>query len=226
MVALALSGSGMKLNVYVDAFNLYYGSLLNTSYKWLNLLAFSQASFPGHQINRIRYFTARVKARPHDPDQPMRQETYFRALRTLPNLTIHQGSYLEKPVRMALFPVPLSGPKTVQVIKSEEKGSDVNIATYLLVDGFENDYEGAVVISNDSDLAEPIRLVRTKLRRRVFILHPCSRPGRSPSIELRRAAGLRSGVPSLVVAPALLAAHQFPPTLRDAIGTFHKPSTW
>jgi hypothetical protein len=216
----------MKLNIYVDAFNLYYGSLFGTAYKWLNLLSFTEASFPGHLINRLRYFTARVKARPHDPDQPMRQETYFRALRTLPNLTIHQGHYLEKPVRMPLFPVPASGPRTVLVSKSEEKGSDVNIATYLLVDGFENDYEGAVVISNDSDLAEPIRLVRTKLRRKVFVLHPCSRGSRSPSIELRKAAGLRSGAPALVVNPALLAAHQFAPTLRDATGTFHKPATW
>jgi len=223
---LLLFGPSMKLSVYVDAFNLYYGSLFGTAYKWLNLLDFVQASFPGHQINRIRYFTARVKARPHDPEQPMRQETYFRALRTLPNLTIHQGHYLEKPVRMPLFPVPASGAQIVQVLKSEEKGSDVNIATYLLVDGFENEYEGAVVVSNDSDLAEPIRLVRTKLRRRIFVLHPCSRGSRSPSIELRKAVGLRSGAPALVVNPALLAAHQFPPTLTDATGVFHKPAKW
>jgi uncharacterized LabA/DUF88 family protein len=226
MVALAFFWADMKLNVYVDAFNLYYGSLFGTAYKWLNLLDFAQATFPGHQINRIRYLTARVRARPHDPDQPTRQETYFRALRTLPNLTIHQGHYLEKPVRMALFPVPTSGARIVQVLKSEEKGSDVNIATYLLMDAFENDYEGAVVVSNDSDLAEPIRLVRTKLRRRVFVLHPCSRGSRSPSIELRKAVGLRSGVPALVVNPVLLAAHQFAPTLTDATGAFHKPTRW
>ena len=216
----------MKLNVYVDAFNLYYGCLMGTSFKWLDLLALSQASFPAHQINRIRYFTARVNARPHDPDQPVRQDTYFRALRTLPNLTIHEGHYLEKPVRMPLFPVPATGSKTVQVLKSEEKGSDVNIATYLLVDAFDNDYEGAVIVSNDSDLAEPIRLVRTKFHRKVFVLHPCSRSGRFPSFELRIAAGLRSGKKSLIVQPALLSASQFPASLTDAVGTFTKPAGW
>ncbi len=98
-----------KLNVYVDGFNLYYGSLYRTSFKWLNLHAFCQATFPagGNQINRIRYFTARVKARPNDPDQPVRQDTFFRAQRTLPNLHIHEGSYIEKPVTwLPLHPIP------------------------------------------------------------------------------------------------------------------------
>jgi hypothetical protein len=54
MGALAFWPSSMKLNIYVDAFNLYYGSLFGSAYKWLNLLSFTEASFPGHQINRLR----------------------------------------------------------------------------------------------------------------------------------------------------------------------------
>ncbi|WP_422932250.1 NYN domain-containing protein [Singulisphaera sp. PoT] len=218
----------MKLNVYVDGFNLYYGSLYRTNFKWLNQLAFCQATFPSDHINRIRYFTARVKERPNDPDQPVRQATLFRALRTLPNLKIHEGSYIEKPVTLPEHPIPAppAKPKFVTVVRSEEKGSDVNLATYLLMDAFKDDFEAAVVISNDSDLAEPIRLVRTEFRKRIIILFPCSRPGRSPSIELRRASGLRSGKPALVVDPALLAASQFPTTLTDANGTFTKPASW
>ena len=46
----------------------------------------------------------------------------------------------------------------IEVIKTEEKGSDVNLATHLLYDGFRNDYDIAVVISNDSDLLEPIKI--------------------------------------------------------------------
>lgn len=218
----------MKLNVYVDGFNLYYGSLYQTGYKWLNLHAFCQATFPADQINRIRYFTARVKARPNDPDQPVRQDTLFRALRTLPNLTIHEGSYIEKPVTLPQHPIPAppGRPTFVTVVRSEEKGSDVNLATHLLIDAFDDDFEGAVVISNDSDLTEPIRQVRSKFKKRVMILFPCSRSGRSPSIELRKAIGLRSGKRPLIVQPSLLAANQFPPTLTDAAGTFHKPAGW
>src|SRR5947208_16760199 len=50
--------------------------------------------------------------------------------------------------------------RTVEVIRTEEKGSDVNLATMLLVDSFAEEFELAVVISNDSDLAMPIEVVR------------------------------------------------------------------
>lgn len=218
----------MKLNVYVDGFNLYYGSLFCTGFKWLNLHGFCQATFPADHIHRIRYFTARVKARPNDPDQPVRQDTFFRALRTLPNLHIHEGSYIEKPVTLPQHPIPAppAKPTFVTVVRSEEKGSDVNLATFLLLDAFDDDFEAAVVISNDSDLAEPIRQVRAKFKKRIIVLFPCSRPGRSPSVELRIASGLRGGKRPLIVDPALLAANQFPASLTDVNGTFTKPASW
>jgi hypothetical protein len=218
----------MKINVYIDAFNLYYGCLLGTSHKWLDVHALCQTSFPADQIHRIRYFTARIPANPYDPDKPVRQDTYFRALRTIPILSIHEGHYIKKPVLMPLHPMPLppTPPTMVKVVKSEEKGSDVNLATYLLVDAFDNEFEGAVVITNDSDLAEPIRLGRTRFHHRISILYPCSRPGRGPSIGLRKAMGLRAGNPPLIIQNPLLAASQFPSALTDATGTFHKPVTW
>ena len=213
----------MRTNVYIDGFNLYFGCLKGTSHKWLDLDAFCQASFPPprNQINRIRYFTAHVNARPNDPQQPLRQQTFLRALRTIPHLSVHLGSYLEKPTRMPLHPPPAIGPKTVEVMKSEEKGSDVNLACYLLVDAFDGDYDAAVVISNDSDLAEPIRLVRRKFSKPVIVLHPCG-PGRKPSYELQKVASK-----SMKLDTSLLPACQFPATLTDAAGrTIHKPTSW
>ena len=124
------------------------------------------------------------------------------------------------------IPAPPTLPQMVKVVKLEEKGSDVNLASYLLLDAFDGEYEGAVVVSNDSDLAEPIRLVRTRFKRRMIVLHPCSRPGRQPSIELRKAAALRAGKPALVVQEVLLSASQFPPIMTDAHGTFTKPIGW
>src|SRR4051812_37222606 len=129
----------MRTNVYIDAFNLYYGCLKGSSSKWLDPLKFCQTALPKNQIHRIRYFTAHIKARPDDPQQPDRQQAYLRALQTLPNLSIHHGRYLENKVRMRLAePLP-DGTTQVQVLKSEEKGSDVNLATYLLVDAFDAD---------------------------------------------------------------------------------------
>jgi hypothetical protein len=94
------------------------------------------------------------------------------------------------------------------------------IATYLLVDAFDKEYETAVIVTNDSDLAEPIRLVRQKFKKKVLVLHPC-RPGRRPSYELRNVA-----TKSLLVDTSLLPTCQLPGMLTDAHGTVHKPATW
>jgi hypothetical protein len=47
-----------------------------------------------------------------------------------------------------------------RVRKREEKGSDVNVATHLLHDVLKGDVDAAIVISNDSDLALPLRYAR------------------------------------------------------------------
>ncbi|MDR3622769.1 MAG: NYN domain-containing protein [Paludisphaera borealis] len=218
----------MTLNVYVDAFNLYYGCLMDTPYKWLDLRTLCALSFPDDQIQDIHYFTARIKPNSHDPDKHVRQETYLRALRTLPGLHIREGTYSRKAVKLPLHPLPAppTPPTLVKVLKNEEKGSDVNLATRLLIDAFDKAFDAAVVITNDSDLAEPIHQVRRKFGYRVMILHSCSRPGRGPSIELRKATGLRGGGTPLIVQEAHLVASQFPPTMIDAHGAFHKPAAW
>jgi hypothetical protein len=74
----------MKTNFYVDAFNLYYGSLKGTPDHWLDLDALFRVVFPKNQINRIRYFTAIVEARPPDLRQPAHQQAYLRALQRPP----------------------------------------------------------------------------------------------------------------------------------------------
>ncbi len=82
---------GLKTNVYVDAFNLYYGCLRKTPYRWLNPAELCARIIPRNEIHRIRYFTALVTPRPSDPQQRNRQEMYIRALRTLPNLSVTQA---------------------------------------------------------------------------------------------------------------------------------------
>ena len=86
----------MRANVYVDAFNLYYGCLRGTPYKWLDLEALARALLPKDEVKRIRYFTALVSARPDDPQQAQRQQTYLRALATVPTVSQHLGHYLSQ----------------------------------------------------------------------------------------------------------------------------------
>ena len=175
----------------------------------------SQILFPNDEINKIKYFTARVAARPNDPDQPIRQQTYFRALGTIPNLEIIEGRFLTKSVRM---PITNTQPQQyAQVIKTEEKGSDVNLAVHLLHDAFKAEYEVAVMVTNDSDLLEPMRIVQNEFRLPVGLVYP----HRHVSFHLSRQGTfvkhLRSGV---------LGASQFLDELTDENGTFHKPQGW
>jgi len=208
----------MKTVVYVDGFNLYYGAVKKTPYKWLDLSRLCQYLLPQNQIIQIKYFTALVSARPTDPGQPNRQLIYLRALRTIPDLEIIYGHFLEHEVMMPLAnPLPGAG-KYARVIKTEEKGSDVNIAAHMVNDGHNGRYQVAILLSNDSDLAEPVRIVRQELKLPVGVLNPIPA---HPSHMLRKFASfvkpVRKGV---------LAASQFPPRLKDAAGDFHKPPVW
>jgi len=207
----------MRAAVYVDGFNLYYGCLKDTPYRWLNLLKLCQLLLPQCQIVKVKYFTAEVKQRPNNAGQPRRQRVYLRALSTLPNVDIVLGHFLANPVHMVLASSSPSRPRYAEVIRTEEKGSDVNLAVHLVHDGHRGAYDLAVLVTNDSDLAEAVRIVRQELGLPVGILSPYRRP----SIVLNRHATfvkpIRTGV---------LAASQFPPTLRDANGVFTRPTSW
>jgi len=205
----------MRTYVYIDGFNLYYGALRGTRFKWMNPLKMCKLLFPNDEIKRIKYFTARVSARPSDPDQPIRQNTYFRALRTVPEIAIIEGRFLTKEVTM---PKADTNPQEyVRVIKTEEKGSDVNLAVHLLNDAFKKEFEMAVMITNDSDLLEPLKIVKDQLGLPVGIVNP----QKHPSFHLKQHATflktLREGV---------IRASQFPQELHDSYGSFHKPKNW
>ena len=87
-------------------------------------------------IHRVCYFTALLDARPNDPLQPRRQLVYLRALATLPGCEVHYGRFRAGTRRRPLADPAPGLPTSVLVRESEEKGSDVNLATRLLVDGF------------------------------------------------------------------------------------------
>lgn len=222
-----MAANPRRLNLYVDGFNLYYGSLKGTRDKWLDLHRLATRIFPKEQVNRIRYFSARVSGN-RDAGAPARQESYLRALRTVPNLSIHLGTFLSNDKSMPLAPAPPTGPepglfylrrtgkKYAWVTKTEEKGSDVNLATQLIVDGFEKDWEMAVIISNDSDLVEPVRIARAR-----FGVVGILCPHRTPSVELGSVASWQRPLYRSYLKHA-----QFPPVLTDAHGTFAKPADW
>lgn len=216
--------TGTRTVVYVDGFNLYYGALKGTPYKWLDLNTLFSNVFPKNNIVAVRYFTAAINALPSDPDQPTRQQLFWRALRTLPGLSIIEGHYLCHPKRMPLVNPPANGSRFAQVFFTEEKGSDVNLASHLLLDGFQNAYDCAIIVSGDSDLATPIEMVRNHLGKSVGVLLPQITGQRNP----RRSARLRATATFFrdSIRRGVLQSSQFAPTLTDAQGTFRKPTAW
>lgn len=219
----------MDTTVYVDGFNLYYRLLKqHPDAKWVNPLALARKALPKNNVSRIRYFTARVSGR-LDGDAPRRQQLYLDALHSVPEIEIHYGTFLEKPKYAGLVKPNLlrdhenqitfrPWPDVAYVWKTEEKGSDVNIATYLLLDGFQNAYEAAVVLSNDSDLCEPIRLANEVLKKPVGLLSPV----RNPTPALVSAARFLRHV---TLADAR--ASQFPNPLVLADGrAISRPASW
>ena len=201
--------------VYIDGFNLYYGCLKGTPYKWLDLLALCRVMLPNDTLDQIKYFTARVSARPQNPSAPIDQQVYLRALRTIPNFQLTFGHFLTHSVPMALTGVMPQ--KRVWVDKTEEKGSDVNLAAHLVRDAFLKRFDVAVLITNDSDLAEPVRIVTKELGFPVGILNP----HQHHSATLKPLATFLKRIRQ-----SDLILSQFPPVLTDAKGTFSKPATW
>ena len=146
---------------------------------------------------------------------------YIRALETLPGLTIHYGQFRDRrKFRPLVTPIP-GFSRTVEIWDSEEKGTDVNLASHLLMDGVDGDYDQAVMISNDADLALPIRMVRDKLKFPVGVVNPNLDPKAHTPRELTDAATF---VRRLRL--TTLRNCQFPPQLQDSIGTITKPASW
>lgn len=208
----------MRTFIYVDGFNLYYRALKGTPHKWLDLKAvFSRILHAKHQILKIKYFTALVQGPPYDPNKPIRQSAYLRALKHyIPEIEIYYGHFLSHEVSAPLANPGLHNPQFVRIIRTEEKGSDVNLAVHMLHDAWLDSYDCAVVVSNDSDLAESMRLIKERHRKPIGLFTP----GTShPSQQLLQHAHFARRI-----RPGALAQSQLPDRIPGT--TIHKPSSW
>lgn len=228
--AFAYGRRAMRTVAYIDGFNLYYRMLkARPALKWLNPVALMRGVLDrNHEILVVNYYIARVSARGHDPDAPARQATYLNALATLPEVRIHEGNFMVSEPWMQLaspaaakpagYTWNLPEPSLVKVVKYEEKGSDVNLAAHLVRDAFTNVFDTAVVVTNDSDLIEPIRIAITEAGKRVGLLVPVKYPNKG----LTDAASF-----FLHIRPGHLRRAQFPDTVTAQDGSpIRKPATW
>lgn len=245
----------MRVNVYVDGFNLYKGGeeLAGSGtpgWKWLDIRALAQTLATAEwgaaaQVQKVVYCTANVKPLPWDADLPLRQTRFIRALEASGSVDrVEYGLFIDKvklrplanrsrrgkpiivnPARPVLVKdgqnLPIQDAVFfVQVADREEKGSDVNLATHLLLDALAQPpaMDAAIVISNDSDLKLPVAEVRTRMALGVV------NPGRGYTAGDLEHDPLTAAFPHwerhLTVGD--FTAHQLP----DPVGALAKPPTW
>lgn len=206
----------MRTFIYIDGFNFYYRAVRKTPYKWVDFKKlFINLLDSKHQILSIKYFTALVTGK-FDPNQPIRQKTFLRALQKhIPEFSIHYGHFLSNTVS-APITNPVGRNRFVQVIKTEEKGSDVNLAVHFLNDAWLDRFDCGIIVSNDSDLAEAMRLVKEKNKKMIGLIVP----GKGhPSKELMRHAHFTKRIRE-----GLLASSQLPNPIPGT--TISKPASW
>jgi uncharacterized LabA/DUF88 family protein len=141
----------------------------------LNIHTLCSNLFPGKTIGKIKYFSAKVVAVPWDLAAPTRQDFYWRALKTIPDLEIIKGNFVSWPKYLPQIPFvfDVNGhPHKTQVLRTDEKGSDVNLASHLVFDNCAKVADESIVISNDSDLKVAIELITAKLKRPVVVVNP------------------------------------------------------
>lgn len=227
----------MRAIFYIDGFNFYFLRTKNQpQFKWLNMKALADQIVPaGFTVERVNYYTAPVSGKV-DHDAPRRQQKLLAALRTIPEIAIHNGKFLYSEKWSALIQPPrakpdgyiwnMPSPVLVLVAKTEEKGSDVNLGVHLVRDAFTNTFDVAYVVTDDTDLVEPIRIVTQEASKQVCIVAPCRARGKNgrpvPAPSLEAVASFKHYIDD-----SELAASQFPDiVVRSGKPNLVKPATW
>lgn len=149
-----------RVIAYIDGFNLFFSCLKGTNCKWLDLVKLCESYLKDDQeLVAVKYFSALVNSTIGDPMRTNRQQLYISALESNPKIQIELGYFSVHPTKMPLAQDWNKGKICpVSVIKTEEKGTDVNLAVHLVADAFQNKYDNAMVFSNDSDMATAIKI--------------------------------------------------------------------
>lgn len=202
--------------VYIDGFNLYYGALRGTAYKWLNLEKFFSLLRLDDELQQIHYFTALVTG----PTRP-NQDIYLRALATLRLVNVVLGKFKKKRIRCCVAACVHSGGRMFDA--TEEKRTDVHIGIHMLDDAYQNRCDNLILVSRDSDLVPALNVIKARFPdKQITVYVPTRNPIRGAAVELRWAADKDRDLPL-----NLLQFSQFPVQLSDGAGQLLiKPTSW
>lgn len=238
-MALAIARTPLRTRVYIDGYNLYYGCLKGTPYKWLDMLVLFEkhilpsSSLAGTSIDllplSIKFFTAKILERPAKTlDSVSSQARYHTALQKLysDRIQLIEGYYslTESKVKAVNLDVPQTWPRECQDVliwKLEEKQSDVNLALHAYHDAITAAVDQVVIVTNDTDISPALRMIRQNTNATVGLVVPTTQHVRTPDKEL---ADLSHWVRSHITA-AELAASQLPRVIPGRRPTI-KPESW
>lgn len=158
----------METTVYIDGYNLFYGCLKHTDYKWLDLFKLFETIIeiqnPKSKLTKIKFFTAPVKAHfaSHGDKSPQSQDRYHRALKELygDSIEIVLGYHTVEKGTPPRYSKPINKDDRVEIWKFEEKQSDVNLSLHMYRDAVNDFCKQQILVSNDSDLEYSLKLIK------------------------------------------------------------------
>lgn len=232
----------MRTRIYIDGYNLYYGCLKRTSLKWLDLMAlFEQQILPS--INwqgrplpvalepvAIKFFTAPILEKAAKASDSLQcQEQYHSALRKHRpgRVELITGYYALTKARAKAVDssAPAQWPcycEDVDVWKLEEKQTDVNLAVHALKDALCNEVEQVVIVTNDTDIAPAVEMIRQMTQVMIGIVVPTTAHERRPNDALaKHAHWIRTHITLRE-----LQASQFPRVITQGKKSAIKPLSW
>jgi uncharacterized LabA/DUF88 family protein len=161
-----------RTTVFVDGYNLYYGRLRGTAYKWLDLVNFSKQFLAqraqGEVLTRVYLCTAYAAGQfaTHKNLSVESQGSYHRALKAIHGEQIEiiygEHSWEKKGINMPIFieSKPFDRTQVARVWKIEEKMTDVNLALSMYRECAKNLCDRLIVISNDRDVAPALEAIK------------------------------------------------------------------
>lgn len=161
-----------KTAVYIDGYNLYYGRLRGTPYKWLDIVQLFQSLLAqrdqNESLERVHFFTAHALATfaTNSAASVEAQSAYHRALKArhgdVVEMTYGKHSYDKSGALLPAFVPgqPYDRTKRTRVWKLEEKKTDVNLALRMYRDAVNGLYDRIILVSNDSDAEPALELIQ------------------------------------------------------------------
>lgn len=232
--------TALRTRIYVDGYNLYYGCLKRTPYKWLDLRALFDLILPSILYERqgvpaqfaleplaVKYFTAAIlKNFAKAEDSVASQVRYHDALRGHigDGIQIIEGYYDSKPARAHLYEKSKAAHDCAikEIWKLEEKQSDVALALHAYSDALRGDVDQVVIVTNDTDIVPALEMIREHTQAIIGLIIPAKEGERTVNADLDK---LSHWTRSHIVALELVKA-QLPPMVLHRGRPVQKPISW